>query len=30
LKERFDHNKITIIGALYDIESGKVTFKNIQ
>ncbi|MBF4472312.1 carbonic anhydrase [Flavobacterium sp. HJJ] len=30
LKERFDHKKITIIGALYDIESGKVTFKNIQ
>jgi carbonic anhydrase len=30
LKERFDHNKITIIGALYDIESGKVTFKNIK
>ena len=30
LKERFDQNKITIIGALYDIESGKVTFKNIK
>jgi carbonic anhydrase len=30
LKERFDHNKITIIGALYDIESGKVTFKSIK
>lgn len=30
LKERFDQNKITIIGALYDIESGEVTFKNIQ
>ncbi len=30
LKERFDHNKIAIIGALYDIESGKVTFKNIK
>jgi carbonic anhydrase len=30
LKERFDHNKITIIGALYDIESGKVTFKNVK
>jgi carbonic anhydrase len=30
LKERFDHNKITIIGALYDIESGKVTFKKIK
>nr|WP_315152038.1 carbonic anhydrase [uncultured Flavobacterium sp.] len=30
LKERFDHNKITIIGALYDIESGKVIFKNIK
>ena len=27
LKERFVQNKITIIGALYDIESGKVTFK---
>ena len=30
LKERFDHNKITIIGALYDIESGKVTFEKIK
>lgn len=30
LKERFDQNKITIIGALYDIESGKVIFKTIQ
>ncbi|PZX94542.1 carbonic anhydrase [Flavobacterium aquariorum] len=28
LKERFVQKKITIIGALYDIESGKVTFKN--
>lgn len=27
LKEKFDQNKITIIGALYDIETGKVTFK---
>jgi carbonic anhydrase len=26
LKERFVQKKITIIGALYDIESGKVTF----
>ena len=30
LKERFVQKKITIIGALYDIESGKVTFKNIK
>jgi carbonic anhydrase len=30
LKECFDHNKIAIIGALYDIESGKVIFKNIK
>lgn len=30
LKERFDDTKIIIIGALYDIESGKVTFKNIK
>jgi carbonic anhydrase len=28
LKERSDKNKIIIIGALYDIESGKVTFEN--
>jgi carbonic anhydrase len=28
LKERFVQNKITIIGALYDIETGEVTFKN--
>lgn len=27
LKERFSQNKIQIISALYDIESGKVTFK---
>ena len=30
LKERFEQHKITIIGALYDIESGRVTFKNIK
>lgn len=30
LKERFDQKKVEIIGALYDIESGKVTFKNIK
>lgn len=26
LKESFDQKKITIIGAVYDIETGKVTF----
>jgi carbonic anhydrase len=30
LKERFDQKKVEIIGALYDIETGKVTFKNIK
>jgi carbonic anhydrase len=30
LKERFDQKKVEIIGALYNIESGKVTFKNIK
>jgi carbonic anhydrase len=30
LKERFVQKKVEIIGALYDIESGKVTFKNIK
>jgi carbonic anhydrase len=30
LKERFDQKKVEIIGALYDIESGKVVFKNIK
>lgn len=30
LKERFDQKKVEIIGALYDVESGKVVFKNIK
>jgi carbonic anhydrase len=30
LKERFDQKKVEIVGALYDIETGKVVFKNIK
>jgi carbonic anhydrase len=30
LKERFDQKKVEIIGALYDIETGKVVFKKIK
>lgn len=30
LKECFDQKKVEIIGALYDVESGKVVFKNIK
>jgi carbonic anhydrase len=30
LKESYDQNKIEIIGALYDIESGKVTFEDVK
>lgn len=29
LKESYDQKKVEIIGALYDVESGKVTFKDI-
>lgn len=30
LNEYFDQNKITVMGAIYDIESGKVTFKELK
>jgi len=30
LKERFDQKKVAVVGALYDIETGKVIFKNLK
>jgi len=30
LKERFDQKKVSIVGALYNIETGKVVFQNLK